>query len=205
VETHILKRDCEVRDVLLDYAKDGIFLEGSLLKLVRSEPEDEEFHQYLITAKQRDIDVRRKRLKITKQIQTQNDELAKASRVRDKLTDELEEALKISQENENKALSSYKKAEEVKENALKDLEVLQKKTRFKLMSLIVRVALTIIIGVGITTTLLYAYIIASGADTTIIETTWSNLFGILITNSFSIIGTIMGVRYANDKLKDIEL
>jgi len=36
-----------------------------------------------------------------------------------------------------------------------------------------------------------------GLDAKIIESTWSNLFGILLTNSFSIIGTIMGVKHAN--------
>jgi hypothetical protein len=36
-------------------------------------------------------------------------------------------------------------------------------------------------------------------ERTIIESTWSNLFGILLTNSFSIIGTIMGVKYATAK------
>ena len=36
------------------------------------------------------------------------------------------------------------------------------------------------------------------------ETLRSNLFGILLTNSFSIIGTIMGVKYASDN-KEKEL
>jgi hypothetical protein len=38
-------------------------------------------------------------------------------------------------------------------------------------------------------------------DTQIIGSTWSNMFGILLTNAFSIIGTIMGVKYAS-KEKD---
>lgn len=38
-----------------------------------------------------------------------------------------------------------------------------------------------------------------GYDSKIIESTWSNLFGILLTNSFSIVGTIMGVKYATEK------
>jgi hypothetical protein len=39
----------------------------------------------------------------------------------------------------------------------------------------------------------------SGTDTQIIGSTWSNMFGILLTNAFSIVGTIMGVKYATDK------
>jgi len=57
-------------------------------------------------------------------------------------------------------------------------------------------------GVGVTTTLLYAIaLFTGGTDTTLLGNTWSNLFGILLTNSFSIIGTIMGVKYASDSAK----
>jgi len=65
--------------------------------------------------------------------------------------------------------------------------------------LIVKIALTIIISVGVITTFIYVYILAIGGDTKIIESSWSNMFGILLTNSFSIIGTIMGVKYASGK------
>jgi hypothetical protein len=41
------------------------------------------------------------------------------------------------------------------------------------------------------------FVLLFGHDSKIIESTWSNLFGILLTNSFSIIGTIMGVKHAN--------
>jgi len=76
---------------------------------------------------------------------------------------------------------------------------MQKKTQFELISVIVRVALWVIIGVGIVTTLLYAIVLFKGIDNPIISSTWSNLLGILLTNSFSIIGTIMGIKYASDK------
>jgi hypothetical protein len=36
-------------------------------------------------------------------------------------------------------------------------------------------------------------------DTAIIGSTWSNIVGILLTNAFSIVGTIMGVKYASEK------
>ncbi len=38
-----------------------------------------------------------------------------------------------------------------------------------------------------------------GQESTFLGSTWSNMFSILLTNSFSIIGTIMGVKYASEK------
>jgi hypothetical protein len=46
---------------------------------------------------------------------------------------------------------------------------------------------------------MYAIALFTGADTQIIGSTWSNMFGILLTNAFSIVGTIMGVKYASEK------
>ena len=84
-----------------------------------------------------------------------------------------------------------------KQTALHDLDVLQKRTQFELISVIVKISLAIIIGVGICTTLLYIFSMTTGKDTQLIGNTWSNIFGILLTNAFSIIGTIMGVKYAS--------
>jgi len=93
-------------------------------------------------------------------------------------------------------------AEGAKEEALNDLDLMQKKTQFELIGNIVTVALWIIMGVGITTTALYGIALFTGSvDTTLLGNTWSNLFGILLTNSFSIIGTIMGVKYASESSK----
>lgn len=36
-------------------------------------------------------------------------------------------------------------------------------------------------------------------NTVLLGSTWSNMFSILLTNSFSIIGTIMGVKYASEE------
>jgi hypothetical protein len=54
-------------------------------------------------------------------------------------------------------------------------------------------------GVGVVTTIMYGVALFAGADTQIIGSTWSNMFGILLTNAFSIVGTIMGVKYASEK------
>ena len=90
-------------------------------------------------------------------------------------------------------------AENAKKNVESDLDVLQKKTQFELINTIVKSALYVIVGVGITTTILYLVAIFMNKETQIIGSTWSNMFGILLTNAFSIVGTIMGVKYASDK------
>ena len=78
-----------------------------------------------------------------------------------------------------------------------DLDVLQKKTQTRLIERIVKVSLGVIITVGLITTAMYGIALFNNKDTQIIGSTWSNLFGILLTNAFSIIGTIMGVKYAS--------
>ena len=93
---------------------------------------------------------------------------------------------------------ALKTAEEAKVAAENDLDIMQKKSQFELIGNIVNYALYIIVGTGVVTTSLYLMaIMTESNETTLIGNTWSNLFGILLTNSFSIIGTIMGVKYAS--------
>lgn len=192
------KSGYEMREVLLKIAAENrIHLEGALLRVIQAEEGDREFLDYLEQSQERDRETRRKRLNLTQQVQKQNEELTVANEKNCKLVKELEAALKQSKSAEVDAHEARTLAENLKDNALRDLDVLQRKTRFKLIGLIVKIALGIIVGVGVLTTILYIFAILQGGDSTIIETTWSNLFGILLTNSFSIIGTIMGVRYAS--------
>ena len=173
----------ETKQTLLQiYKETGIGLEGNMLKLINSEGDDE-FSLYIKECIEKDKDRRRKRLEITKQVQDQNKELTKAKEEIERVNEEL----KLS-------LIDVQKAKESVEN---DLDVLQKKTQYELINTIVRVALFVIIGVGVTTTILYMVSMFTGKDTQIIGSTWSNMFGILLTNAFSIVGTIMGVKYAN--------
>ena len=158
-------------------------LEGNVLKVIQTT--DEEFQRYIDEAKQRDNETRRKRLEVTKQVQQQNKDLIESQADREKLMIDLQESLAQS--------------EMLKNAAVEDLESLQKRTQFELIGLIVKVALSVIGAVCILTTILYLYVISKGLNSTIIETTWSNLFGIILTNSFSIIGTIMGVKHMADK------
>jgi hypothetical protein len=79
---------------------------------------------------------------------------------------------------------------------------MQKRTQFELIGTIVKVALWVILGVGVITTLVFMIALFAGKDTAVIGSTWSNIIGILLTNSFSIIGTIMGVKYASSDKKE---
>jgi PAS domain S-box-containing protein len=86
--------------------------------------------------------------------------------------------------------------EKEKNSAVNDLDVMIKKSQNELIRTIVMCALAVIIGVGIVTTILYWVAIVTNQDTQIIGSTWSNMFSVLLTNAFSIVGTIMGIKYA---------
>jgi Fe2+ transport system protein B len=188
------------RNVLLEVAKTKkIYVEGNFLKLLKAPKGDKEFEEYLTLCKEKDKTTRRKRLEVTKQVQTQNKELVAKQEETDALMVELQEALESAKNAEWEAEKLRDEAEKAKEKALEDLDLMQKRSQFELIGTIVRVALVIIIGVGIVTTIMYGLAMLSGQDTQIIGSTWSNMFGILLTNAFSIVGTIMGVKYASEK------
>jgi hypothetical protein len=223
----MIRFDKKTKEQLLElWNSKKIGLEGNLLKLIDTE-DDEELKKYLQEASEKDKDTRRKRLELTKQIQSQNQELLKWKDENERIQVELRDSLSKTEESmmqsnsakeeaekmrevaeqlrleaetsKELAIKAKSDAEQAKNVALNDLDVMQKKTQFELISVIVRVALWVIIGVGIVTTLLYAIVLFKGIDNPIISSTWSNLLGILLTNSFSIIGTIMGIKYASDK------
>jgi Fe2+ transport system protein B len=225
-----MKIQKSTRDILLEIAKHKrVYVEGNFLKLIEPEEGDEEFEEYLKLCKEKDSTSRRKRLEVTKQVQKQNSELEKAQKENkrvnrqlekalneaidsaeqskkskeeaEKAKEELEVALQLAEQSKEEAHKLKAEAEHAKEIAETDLSLLQKKTQTELMGNIVRVALWVIMGVGLLTTALYVFVMVRGLDAKIIESTWSNLFGILLTNSFSIIGTIMGVKHAT---KDTE-
>ena len=188
------------RDLLLKVAKEKrIYIEGNFLKLLKADDSDTEFKKYLELCKTKDSTARRKRLSVTKQVQKQNKELVSKQEETDNLMIELQDALQSAKESEETANQLREEAEKGMGKALDDLELIQKKTQFELIGTIVRVALVVIIGVGVTTTLMYGLALMTGSDTQIIGSTWSNMFGILLTNAFSIVGTIMGVKYATEK------
>jgi flagellar biosynthesis GTPase FlhF len=223
----MIKLDKNTKNQLIElYKTKKIGLEGNILKLIDSDG-DEEFSSYVKESIDRDKDSRRKRLDITKQVQSQNNDLTKwkneNERVNKELTsaleeaeesnkamlvakqeaeDSLEEAQNARVEAENARVEAEKarqEAENAKISAESDLDLIQKKSQFELIGTIVRVALWVILGVGGVTTAMYLVALSTGLDTTVIGSTWSNIIGILLTNAFSIVGTIMGVKYASEK------
>ena len=197
-----MKLDKVTKEQLLKLAKKRIYLEGNILKIIEVDSNDTVFQKYIQEAKKRDTTSRRKRLDVTKQVQNQNKELVKKQEENDSLMADLQDALESAKKSEQEANQLRDEAERSKDKALEDLDLMQKKSQFELIGTIVRVALWVIAGVGILTTIMYGLALVSGTDTQIIGSTWSNMFGILLTNAFSIVGTIMGVKYATDNGND---
>ena len=198
----MIKVTKHTRDLLLDIAKTKkVYLEGNILKVITSD--DDEFNQYIKTCIDKDKESRRKRLVVTKDVQLKNQELITAFEdlkqskdEAEKLKDEAEQSKDEAEKLKDEAEQLKDDAESAKEIAETDLSILQKKTQTELMGVIVKVALSVIVGCGILTTLMYLIAILTNTETQVIGSTWSNLTGILLTNAFSIVGTIMGVKHA---------
>lgn len=225
----VLNKDIK-KQLLELFQTKGIGLEGNLIKLIDTQG-DTEIEEYLKACTLKDSELRKKRLDMTKQVQIQNAELTKLNEENQKMMEELQETLKNVEESkmtfevQNRELNEWKQenirltdelqkemvkseqarisAENAKNEAENNLDMIQKRTQFELINNIVKVALYVIIGVGGITTGIYVYSMTIGMDTDIIGSTWSNMFGILLTNSFSIVGTILGVKYGtSDKKED---
>ena len=183
------------RDLLLEIAKTKkVYLEGNILKIITSD--DDEFNQYIETCVEKDKESRRKRLAVTKDVQQKNKELNSILEDLHKSKDEAERLKDEAEQLRDEAEMARERAELAQETAEADLSLLQQKTQTELMGNIVRVALFVIVGVGVITTLMYLVAIIVDVETQVIGSTWSNLTGILLTNAFSIVGTIMGVKHA---------
>lgn len=223
----MIKIDDNTKKQLIElYQKKGIGLEGNITKLIERE-DDEAFKEYLKECESKDAEKRKKRLEMTKKIQKQNEELTTLNDENQRILTELQDTLenveqsKTAYEIQNKELNEWKStnirlteelrvemvraeqakidAEAAKQNAENDLDLLQKRNQTELISTIVRVALYVIVGVGIITTGVYVFTLIVGKDTQVISAAWSNIFGILLTNAFSIVGTIMGIKYATNQ------
>ena len=221
----MIKLDKNSEDNLIKLLESkNIGLEGNIIRLFESD--NDSFKDYLKKCGDKDKDSRRKRLEITKKVQTQNNELSSLNDENQKMMEDLQSTLKEAEEQkvkieaQNRELNEWKKenlelteklqtemmksekarvdAEAAKQNAENDLDLLQKKTQNELISTIVKVALWVIMGVGVVTTGVYVLTLFVGKDTQVISAAWSNIFGILLTNAFSIVGTIMGIKYATE-------
>ena len=225
----MIKIDKATKEALLDlYKSKKIALEGNILKVIDTDG-DEEFDTYVKDSIEKDKENRRKRLEITKQIQGKNKELLESEVEKERVNLELVTALEEAEESKKEAICAKEQAELAKEEAETareeaeearaeaeksktdainaknlaegDLELMQKRTQFELIGTIVKVALWVILGVGVVTTTVFMIALFAGKDTAVVGSTWSNIIGILLTNSFSIIGTIMGVKYASSEKK----
>ena len=222
----MIKIDDNTKKTLMDlYTKKGIGLEGNITKLIDGE-NDEEFKKYLKECLTKDEEKRKKRLEMTKKIQKQNEDLIVANEENVRIMGELQQTIKEVEESrltfevQNRELNEWKQdnlrlteelknemvkseqarieAESAKETALNDLDIIQKRNQTELISTIVKVALWVIMGVGFVTTGVYILTLFLDKDTQVISAAWSNIFGILLTNAFSIVGTIMGIKYATE-------
>ena len=165
-------------------------------------------------------------MEITKQVQAQNKELIQSQGELEEIKKNLEESVvelqksmedaQLAKEDAEKlkveAELAREEAEQAKEQAELakiealnakekvegDLDILQRRTQNELIGTIVKVALFVICGVGFVTTTVYLLALFTGKDTQVIASTWANIVGILLTNAFSIVGTIMGVKYASE-------
>lgn len=227
----MIKIDKKTKDQLLEMFKTKkISLEGNILKVIDPDG-DVEFENYLKESIEKDKDNRRKRLDVTRQVQSQNTDLTKWKKENERVNKQLTQALEEAEESNKAMLAAKHEAESALEDAQKakidaenarieaekarqeaeqaknlaenDLELMQKKTQFELIGSIVKVALWVIMGVGALVTGVYLIALFKGLNTDVIGSTWTNIVSILLTNSFSIVGTIMGVKYANqDNSKD---
>jgi len=174
-------------DQLIELSKHNIRIEGNLLKIIDTS-DNKELESYIKECIEKDIEIRKKRLEITRKVQDQNKELIDWKEKNELIKIDLEKALDNA--NKQKAL-----AEKAKNNAEEDLDLLVRKNQNELVNKIVSTSLIVILGVGLITSVLYFYTIITGNENQIIESSWANMFSILLTNSFSIIGTIMGVKH----------
>lgn len=216
----MLKLDKTAKEQLINLLNErNLAIEGNILKVIDAEG-DEEFAKYLQDSIDRNKAVRRRRLEITKQVQIQNKELTQWKQENERIQEELRTSLEETQTTKDEAETAKAEAltlkdeadaarieaeklretaEKAKSAAEEDLELMHRKKQFEMMSTIVRTALIIIGSVGVIVTGMYILSMTLNKDTQIISSTWSNIIGILLTNAFSIVGTIMGVKYASEK------
>ena len=99
----MIKIDKKTKDQLLDIHKTKkISLEGNILKVIDTDG-DVEFESYIKESIEKDKDNRRKRLDITKQIQSRNTDLLKSEKENERVNRQLQKAVDESEAQKNKA------------------------------------------------------------------------------------------------------
>ncbi len=205
----------ETWETLLQAAEQGLHLSGNILRFL-DVGDDSARTAYIAEATEKDDARRKTRLRVNKEGQANLVKLENAGKENDLLMAQLQDALCDAQGSAKDASDAQRQAEKLreeaeqarsraelaKETAEQNLDIFQKKTQSALMKSIVTVALAVVVGVGAITTMLYVVALThdtADSQVTLLGNTWSNMFGILLTNSFSIIGTVMGVKYATSE------
>jgi len=219
--------DTKSKKQLIDlFEQKKIGIEGNILKLIDVEG-DAKFAEYIQNSVEKDKENRKKRLEITKQVQIQNKELEGSQKSLQESLDQIKVSMEETQASKDQAEKmrleadlaraeaerakeeaelareeaelAKEEAESAKSKVESDLDILQRRTQNELIGTIVKVALMVIVGVGFVTTGVYLLALFTDKNTEVIASTWANIVGILLTNAFSIVGTIMGVKYASEK------
>jgi len=219
--------DSKSKKQLIDlFEQKRIGIEGNILKLIDVEG-DVKFAEYIQNSVEKDKENRKKRLEITKQVQIQNKELEGSQKSLQESLDQIKVSMEETQASKDQAEKmrleadlaraeaerakeeaemakeeaelAKEEAETAKSKVENDLDILQRRTQNELIGTIVKVALMVIVGVGFVTTGVYLLALFTDKNTEVIASTWANIVGILLTNAFSIVGTIMGVKYASEK------
>lgn len=219
----------EVEESLMQLAVDNnVLIGGKIAKVIRSDNTD--FQEYLKKVVEKEKSLRLVRLSNNKQTQKTMQDLkgskaelegktqdleesknqleVKATLLEEKvqenrvLVQEIQQALEVAETAQENAEQARILADSARIHAEKDLQLLQQKRQFDLVEDIVQVALKSIMGLQFSITILYIVALITEVQVEVIGDVWANTIGILITNFFSIIGTILGVKYALNPQKE---
>jgi hypothetical protein len=180
----MITRECV--DILLEISEKGIYLEGALLKVVirGNTLDDSDWIEYLKVASSRDEIKSSERVELTQEALNQKSELERAHK-------------KIKQQYELLKKEKAKVEDDVC-TLEKNLKVLREKNQLKLMNNVVNICLRIIIGIGLSCSIILVVMILFGKQSDLVESTWSQSILLMLSNSFSIIATIQGVKSIKD-------
>jgi hypothetical protein len=187
-----IEKDKENRRKRLEITKQ---IQGKNKELLESEVEKERVNLELVAALEEAEESKKEAICAKEQAELAKEEAEDAREEAEIAREEAEDARAEAEKSKTDAINAKNLAEG-------DLELMQKRTQFELIGSIVKVALWVILGVGVVTTVVFMLALFAGKDTAVVGSTWSNIIGILLTNSFSIIGTIMGVKYASSDKKE---
>ena len=176
----MMTRECI--EILLEISDKGVYLEGALLKVISKSNtlRDEDWLEYLELAHDRDDIKSKERVELTQEALNQKTELEKAHK-------------KIKQQYELLKKEKAKVEDDVC-TLEKNLKVLREKNQLKIMNNVVNICLRIIIGIGVSCSLILVFMLFFGKQSDLVESTWSQSILLMLSNSFSIIATIQGVK-----------